>query len=92
MTEQEEAQLFMIYVLLSAEGRINDADYALFETIGSSIEDFPKKKDTIIREADDCLLKACDANQTRFELFTEIFSNGIKGEQDAMRTIIKYTI
>jgi hypothetical protein len=46
--KNEAGQLFCAYLFLSAENRISDADFALFEEIGKSVKEFPEIKGELI--------------------------------------------
>jgi hypothetical protein len=69
----EQRQLGLAYLFLSAENRISDADFVLFEEIGKSIKDFPKIKGEVIGECEK-ILASSDSDKSRFEIVSELFS------------------
>ena len=52
---KEKTMLRIIYLFLSSENKINDADYSLFEETGKSIEGFLELKGGIIEECEKVL-------------------------------------
>jgi hypothetical protein len=59
--------LEVLYLFLSAEGRISDAAFALFEEIGSSCEKFGEKKGEIVGNCEKLLMSQNDG-KSRLEL------------------------
>jgi len=71
---EEKKQLGIAYLFLSAENRITDADFALFEEMGKSIKGFPEMKGEIIGECEK-ILSPPDNGKSRFEIVSEEFSS-----------------
>jgi len=72
-SDKDKTQLGIAYLFLSSENRINDADYALFEEIGKSINGFQGIKGGIIGECEK-ILAPPDGGKSRFEIVSEFFS------------------
>jgi|TergutMp193P3_1026864.scaffolds.fasta_scaffold102843_2 hypothetical protein len=66
-------QLQIIYLFLSAENRISDADFVLFEEIGKTVEKFSDMKGEIVGECEK-ILATPDGNKTRFEIVSNLLS------------------
>ena len=56
--QPEKEMLGIVYLFLSAEGRISDADYALFEELGKSIDGFSEMKGEIVEKCEEVLVQA----------------------------------
>jgi len=72
--EKDKTQLGIAYLFLSSEGRINDADFALFEEMGKLIEGFPEIKGEVIGTCEK-MLAPPDGGKSRFEVVSEFFSS-----------------
>ena len=69
----KERLLKIVYLFLSSENRISDAEFSLFEETGKSIEGFSEIKGGVIGECEK-ILAPPDNNKSRFEIVAEYFS------------------
>jgi len=70
-SNEKERLLSVIYMFLSSENRINDADYSLFEEAGKSIEGFSELKGGLIGECEKNLTS--EDSKLRFEIVSMYF-------------------
>jgi hypothetical protein len=73
LTGDTQKRLGIVYLFLSAERRINDADYALFEQTGATLDGFKDARGTIIGECEKAL-SAETEGKNRYDIVSEIFS------------------
>lgn len=71
--EKNKKQLCLVYLFLSSENRISDADLSLFERVGNSTKDFSNKKGEVIGDCEK-ILATPDGNKTRFEIVSGLLS------------------
>jgi hypothetical protein len=82
-----QKQIGIFYLFLSAETKISNADYLLFEQGGKLIEGFSKIKEKIIGECEK-LLAAPDGDKTRFEIVSDLFSKETSDDPAVNRRIL----
>ena len=85
--DARQKTLGLLYLFLSAETRINDNDYSLFEASGKPIEGFSGMKGEIIGECEK-LLATPDGSKTRFEIVSDIFSKETSDDPNVNRVIL----
>jgi hypothetical protein len=71
--DKNKKQLCLVYLFLSSENRISDADLSLFERVGDSTKDFPKMKGEVIGDCEK-ILATPDGSKTRFEIVSGLLS------------------
>jgi len=71
--DENKTRMGLAYLFLSSENRISDADYALFEEIGKSMEGFADWKGEIVGDCEKMLASANSAT-ARSEIVSEFFS------------------
>ena len=69
----EKKKLGLLYLFLSAENRITDADFSLFEELGESVKGFSEMKGDIIGDCEKLLVSS--DSKPRFEIVAEAFSS-----------------
>jgi hypothetical protein len=77
---RDKQQLRIAYLFLSAENRITDSDFVLFEEMGKSIEEFPKMKGEIIGECEK-ILTPPDSGRSRYEIVANLFSSSKESDE-----------
>jgi len=80
-------QLGIAYLFLSAEKRINDADFAIFEEMGKSVKGFLEMKGEIIGECEK-ILATPDGSKTRFQIVSDLFSKEITRKPEDNRSVL----
>jgi hypothetical protein len=81
--DSQQKKLAMLYLFLSAQRRIRNADFEIFEQIGSAVEGFKDSKGAVIGECEKALA-AENAGYCRDQIVTELLSKyaASEGEKD----------
>jgi len=80
-------QLCLVYLFLSSENRISDADLLLFERVGDSVKEFSKMKGDIVGECEK-ILATPDGNKTRFQFVSDLLSEEVSSKPEDNRSVL----
>jgi len=83
--DENQTRMGLAYLFLSSEGRISEADYALFEKFGKSTKGFAGWKKEVVEECENLLASAKSA-ASRSKIVSEFFSTYQKSGKRSTRS------